>query len=191
MAVDGARTVGLSYPDTLEIEGRPDMLLQLTGSCETRKLHALIEPNWAYLNKFQHLDEGAPTLEAVEATVAKVVSDMQAGTEVQYSTIANGEIVGRAGLSSIGCERGAARLGYWVGEQFQGHGYATAAAERIVRFGFEEIGLETVIVRIEGRNTKSERVARRLGAHLTERVEVETQKGRSIHYRRWEISRNE
>ena len=31
-------------------------------------------------------------------------------------------------------------FGYWLGKPFWGHGYATEAARRLVRFAFEELG---------------------------------------------------
>ncbi|HEY5442137.1 MAG TPA: GNAT family N-acetyltransferase [Candidatus Saccharimonadales bacterium] len=192
MSVAKPETLHSPYPEVLTIADRPDMLLYLTGSRDdAAELQALIATDWDYLARFQHLDEADSTLAAVEAATRKTVQDMQNGTDLQYVVMANERIVGRVGFAGIDHKRGAGRLGYWVGEASQGHGYAHSAAQRLVRFAFEEMELEKVLVRIDARNEKSEQVARGLGAHRTPRVALEEHERRRIRYRIWEIDKDE
>jgi RimJ/RimL family protein N-acetyltransferase len=51
----------------------------------------------------------------------------------------------------------------WLSREHGGHGYATEAAEVMLRLGFEGLGLHRVIGRLDGRNTASARVLERLG----------------------------
>ena len=39
-------------------------------------------------------------------------------------------------------------LGYWLGQPFWGKGYMPEAAKEILRHGFEELGMNTHMVRI-------------------------------------------
>ena len=55
-------------------------------------------------------------------------------------------------------------FGYWLGKPFWGQGYATEAAHRLVRFGFEELGLETVRGSRFADNPASGHVLAKLGA---------------------------
>ena len=54
-------------------------------------------------------------------------------------------------------------LGYVFNRQFQGMGYATEAAQRLLRYGFEECGAHRVIARCDPRNVPSWRLLERLG----------------------------
>jgi RimJ/RimL family protein N-acetyltransferase len=58
-------------------------------------------------------------------------------------------------------------LGYLILPDYQGHGYATEAAEAMVAWAAERPGVERVIVRIAHTNTPSLRVAAKLGMRET------------------------
>ncbi|TLS37014.1 GNAT family N-acetyltransferase [Pseudalkalibacillus caeni] len=57
-------------------------------------------------------------------------------------------------------------LGYWIGRQFWGEGYATEAARRIVQFGFEEAGINKIWATAIVRNAGSIKVLERAGLRL-------------------------
>jgi RimJ/RimL family protein N-acetyltransferase len=52
----------------------------------------------------------------------------------------SGELIGMCGLD-LSTKHNHATLGYWLGKEFWGKGYATEAAKRLVTYGFEELGL--------------------------------------------------
>lgn len=54
-------------------------------------------------------------------------------------------------------------LGYWVGLPYWNQGYATEAARRIVRWGFEELMLNRIYARYLVRNPASARVMQKAG----------------------------
>lgn len=54
-------------------------------------------------------------------------------------------------------------LGYWMGRDFWGHGYATEAARRMVDFGFMELGLNRLWASAITRNKSSIRVLEKAG----------------------------
>ncbi|MCW2947645.1 MAG: GCN5-related N-acetyltransferase, partial [Actinoallomurus sp.] len=54
-------------------------------------------------------------------------------------------------------------VGYIFHPDHGGRGYATEAAEVVLRLGFEELGLHRIVGRLDGRNTASARVLERLG----------------------------
>lgn len=77
---------------------------------------------------------------------------------------ADGRIIGRAGLSNRQLDgRAEIELGYIVGEQFQGLGYAMEACRAILNVAFEKIGAKRVIACIEKENVPSLRLAQKLG----------------------------
>jgi RimJ/RimL family protein N-acetyltransferase len=64
-------------------------------------------------------------------------------------------------------------LGWTIGREFQGKGYATEAARRCLEYAFDDMGRDHVISLIDPENTASIRVAERLG----ETIEGETEVG--------------
>lgn len=73
-----------------------------------------------------------------------------------------GGLIGGIGLAVEGAYQ-RAELGYWLGVSYWGRGYATEAAQEMVRFGFEQIGLHRVFASHFAHNPASGRVLRKLG----------------------------
>jgi 8-oxo-dGTP diphosphatase len=61
----------------------------------------------------------------------------------------------------------AATLGYWVGRRFWGHGVATEAATRLVRWGFANLELDRILADVAIDNPASAAVLRRIGFRQT------------------------
>jgi RimJ/RimL family protein N-acetyltransferase len=83
-----------------------------------------------------------------------------------------GHVIGDVLLVWVSSEHRQGEIGYVFHPGHGGHGYATEAAEVMLRLAFEGLGLHRVIGRLDGRNTASARVLERLGmrreAHLVE-----------------------
>ena len=56
-----------------------------------------------------------------------------------------------------------AEIGYWVGVPYWGKGYCTEAGREIIRFGFEDLGLNAITCGYLVGNTASQRVMEKLG----------------------------
>jgi RimJ/RimL family protein N-acetyltransferase len=83
---------------------------------------------------------------------------------------ATGQLVGDVVLFWHSREHAGGELGYVLHPDFGGHGYATEAANAVLRLGFEELGLHRIIARIDERNAASTRLARRLGMRQEARL---------------------
>lgn len=59
-----------------------------------------------------------------------------------------------------------AELGYWIGRQFWGCGFATEAVLGVLRLAFEELGLHRVTAAVLGGNVASVRVLQKAGMTL-------------------------
>ncbi|MBV9623363.1 MAG: GNAT family N-acetyltransferase [Acidobacteria bacterium] len=56
-----------------------------------------------------------------------------------------------------------AELGYWVGVPYWGKGYATEAAQAVVRYGFDQLGLNRIFASHFRQNPASGKVLKKLG----------------------------
>lgn len=79
------------------------------------------------------------------------------------SATANGDVL----LGAIGLELNHfsrwAELGYWIGVPYWNNGYATEAAEALVAYGFEKLGLNRIQARHMTNNPASGRVMQKIG----------------------------
>lgn len=71
-------------------------------------------------------------------------------------------LVGSIGLK-INTDHENAELGYWIGKPHWNLGFATEAAEAILRFGFGELKLERIHAHYLARNPASGKVMQKLG----------------------------
>lgn len=116
------------------------------------------------------------TPEAVQAFVRYFVRCQQEQPRVKFQlavTLKNsGELIGNCGIRMDAPEARQADIGYELAPEHWGQGYATEAAQAIVRFGFTELGLHRIWADCVADNTGSARVLEKLGmkreGHLRE-----------------------
>jgi [ribosomal protein S5]-alanine N-acetyltransferase len=88
--------------------------------------------------------------------------------------LADARLIGCAGLRDIDREHSQAELGFWIGREWWGHGYAREAASAVVRFGFEQLGLNRICAHHMARNPAAGKVLQHIGMQregvLRERV---------------------
>jgi RimJ/RimL family protein N-acetyltransferase len=76
----------------------------------------------------------------------------------------SGEMIGAAGLVEAAEEHSrTAELSYWMGRPYWGQGFGTDAAQALVRYGFETLGLESIHANCFSRNPGSRRVLEKAG----------------------------
>ena len=70
----------------------------------------------------------------------------------------NGELVGSINLTPQAEDQHLGEVGYYLGEEFQRHGYATRAVETLTDYAFGEGGFHTVFGDVHKRNNASAEV---------------------------------
>lgn len=90
------------------------------------------------------------------------------------------ELIGTVSLRRYARDR-RAELGYWLGTDAWGHGFATEAADALVGFGFREMSLARIYAQVIAGNDASCRVLEKLGM-LNEGVRRKhLRKGKRLH----------
>lgn len=97
-------------------------------------------------------------------------------TDETYAVVlsATGEPVGSIGLKPLSGiiapsaeeNRGALEIGYWIGEPYWGRGLVPEAARELMRYGFEDLGLEAIWGTHDVNNKQSSRVMDKLGLRI-------------------------
>ena len=146
-------------------------------------LHRLVRDSHASLSRWLpwcHPDYG---LADARSWIERSLVSWQARSAFPFAVVEGdaGSLLGSAGLSQFDPAQGIANLGYWVGTPFVGRGIATDAARHVVRFGFDELGLRRILVRVLADNHASLAVARKLGAQYQASVGDDTTHGEEPH----------
>jgi ribosomal-protein-alanine N-acetyltransferase len=118
-----------------------------------------------------HVDRDE-TRAILKATAEQVAS----GVALHWSIVHEGKAVGRISLEAIEWRKRALRLdraelGYWMAPPLWGQGLMTEAAQAVIRFGFEAVGLHKIVVRCFAENEASRRVIEKCGFRLVGRME--------------------
>ena len=91
------------------------------------------------------------------------VRSVTEGSELVFSIRLNGVFIGLIGFKETDIHGRHTEIGYWLKEEFQGHGYMTAATDRLVRFAMDEQGIGEVFIKCAVGNGRSRRIPLRLG----------------------------
>ena len=110
----------------------------------------------------------------------EIIRSVLTASETYAVCLKDGKAIGSVGLKLKGntdmtdredeCE-----LGYWIGKPFWGRGLIPEACRELLRYAFEELGMNTVWCGYYEGNEKSRRVQEKLGFtyhHTTEGLEV-------------------
>ena len=79
-------------------------------------------------------------------------------TNFAIRLLPHSQLIGSVGLRDIDPEHLQAELGFWIGREWWGNGYAREAAAELIRFGFESLGLNRIYAHHMARNPAAGRV---------------------------------
>lgn len=92
----------------------------------------------------------------------------------------SGAFIGGIGLR-VDQQHNRAEMGYWIAVPFWNMGYATEAANAVIRFGFEEVGLNKILATYLVDNPASGKVMIKNGMIKEGELEEHTRKGCIYH----------
>jgi RimJ/RimL family protein N-acetyltransferase len=139
---------------------------------DAEQLHAVYaDPTTA-----RYVGGGYP-LETIDGTIAVIERKRRHAAEHGFGPfsvveLASGRVIGDCGLQLL--EGGPdVELGYKLGREFRGRGYATEASRASLDYGFEQLGLERIVAVAWPENAASIRVMEKAGMSFA---------GRGHHY---------
>jgi [ribosomal protein S5]-alanine N-acetyltransferase len=92
-------------------------------------------------------------------------AEMAAKGELQFAITdrQTGALMGSIGFVDFNCESDCAEIGYWIAKPCWGKGYGTEAAQAVVKYGFEEMGLNRIYAKHFKQNPASGRIMQKIG----------------------------
>jgi ribosomal-protein-alanine N-acetyltransferase len=136
-------------------------------------LVALLARNRAHLAPWEPVrEERWWSTEGQRARLQQFEDDWDDDRLYAFAVLARGELIGQTTLSAVA--RGPfqnAALGYWIGQDAQGRGHASAAVRLTLAFAFEEAGLHRVQPAVLPHNLASQRVIAKVGFRFEGRAQ--------------------
>lgn len=145
----------------------PELELRPLSRGHAFEFFQLIDRNRAYLKQWLGWLDDMTSLDHLERYLQNALIEIS-DEHVMRAWVFKGEkIIGIVHLAEIDWTKRRAMIGYWIGQEYAGKGYATAAAAAMIDFAFEEWQLEEIEIRCASGNVASQKVAVKLGLDRT------------------------
>lgn len=110
---------------------------------------------------------GPNTLEDTHKFINDMIEKSKAVPRTNYdfavTKLESDLLIGGAGIRLEAQESSVASLGWAITPQMQNQGFATEAAQALITFGFQQLGLKVIYATCDVRNAASYRVMEKLG----------------------------
>ena len=138
--------------------------LKLMTVRDTDEAYALIEADRAHLAEYLPWVDTIHSAEDERRSLATFPYDPD--KSISCFLTLDGRIIGAVAPAII--DRGAewAEIGYWIGSQWEGKGYVTAAVREVEKLCFTELGMERVQITNDVDNLRSRAIPEKLGYTL-------------------------
>ncbi|HXK24648.1 MAG TPA: GNAT family protein [Myxococcota bacterium] len=144
----------------------PHIVLRVPVEADAEPIFELVDANRAHLRRWLPWVDGTTSAATVRAFLHGVLERTAEGTALEFVIEHDGQLAGLSGFRILDPTNRIGALGYWLREDFGGHGIMTACCRTLVRHGFESLDLNRISLAAAVENTRSRRVAERLGFQL-------------------------
>ncbi len=146
-----------------EIKINEKLSLKLRQTNDAEEIFVLTDKNRKYLRPWLPWVDKTLTPEDTKHYIEGEIENFKNKTGADFGIWYEGKWVGSMGYHSINISDKKAAIGYWLGEEFTGKGIMTECVKAIIKYGFEELGLNRIEIECSTLNEKSRAIPERLG----------------------------
>ncbi len=143
-----------------------DLSLTTLELRHAEELFRLTDCNRVYLRRWLPWVDTIRIVEDTRGFIRAILAQARENNGFQAVIVSRCRVAGVVGHHQVDWRNRTTALGYWVGEEFQGHGLVTAACRRLVAHSFDVMGLHRVEIRCAVENHRSRAIPERLGFRL-------------------------
>lgn len=136
--------------------------LVLAGASSAHALHTLTLTNLDRLRRWEPWAQAEPSANDTAAYIEGNLRAFVEGTALPLVIRHQRKPIGSITLR-LNSFLGNAELGYWIAEEHEGRGVVTRAARALVSYATDDLKIARIEIRTSTENTRSRRVAERLG----------------------------
>jgi ribosomal-protein-serine acetyltransferase len=137
--------------------------LKLLDYQDAEPLFALTDSCRTYLRKWLPWVDSTKTIEDTQSFIKMTMEKFAANDGFESGIWFKGQLAGVIGFHNLDWANRKTSIGYWLGEQFQGHGLMTKSCIAYINYAFNELKLNRVEIRCAVENSKSRAIPERLG----------------------------
>ncbi len=143
----------------------PDCYLRTLEKDDADELFEVIHSNRDRLRKWMPWVDSTRSSADTRHFIENAIAGRSSGN-YQFAIVQNGSIVGVIGFAKTDSANQCAMIGYWIDEQVEGRGLMTLAVRALLKFGYEELELNRIVIRAQPDNIRSCAIPERLGFTL-------------------------
>lgn len=137
--------------------------LKLIDYQDTEDLFQLISSSRRHLEEWGNWVDAIQNEADTEQLVKKYLLHFAGKKGMHYLIKYEGKPAGSISLKQLSWDVSCGEIGYWLSPDFVGKGIVTQAAEAILEYGFNHVGLHKIEIWAAEENEKSKHVPERLG----------------------------
>lgn len=136
--------------------------LELTASKHAKGLYDAVDSNRQHLSEFLPWVSNMQSVEDFKAYIQNCEELYRQKKEVSFVILLNNVPVGRIGLHYINLDNKNAAIGYWLTKEAEGKGIITRSCQKLISYGFEQLGLHRIEIKAGVNNLKSQAIPQKL-----------------------------
>ena len=139
--------------------------LRLFTENDANEFYHLTIESKEYLKEWLGLLDYTRDVEDTKRNIQSRIQELvnNGGYPQSFAIIYNGKIAGTIGFNEIQKANRVGVIGYWLGECFQNKGIMTKAFQALLIYGFQELHLNRIEVRVASENEKSKALPKKFG----------------------------
>ena len=139
-----------------------DVFLRLHEERHAEEVFRLSDANREHLRPWMPWIDATKSADDTRAYLQTVQQNFTQGSEYGFAILEHGRVVGSMGIRLV-ADASEGEIGYWISENAQGRGIVTRATAALVRFAFDDLELNRVVILCAVENQRSRAVPERLG----------------------------
>ncbi len=136
--------------------------LEFLEEIHAASLFNLINNNRAYLKEWLPWVDSMRTVENTRNYIVNCIKQAEERTDFAYAIMFDGNMVGRIGMHHINQQNKIGEIGYWLANGMQGRGIVTSCCTALINYGFDELGLNRIVIKCAVGNERSRAIAEKL-----------------------------
>lgn len=146
------------------------LLLVIADEDYASEIYGLIDNDRDHLRPWLPWVDSTHSVEDTRKNIVDRIKTFNAKEQASFYGTLNGEFVASVGFVSL--KDGEGEIGYWLLSDYQGKGLMTTFVKACIDYGFDQLGLDVIIIKCAEGNSKSAGIPLRLGFTQVEKTEI-------------------
>jgi len=143
-----------------------DIVLKEIDLTDSTDIFQTIDQQREYLREWLPFVDHTNSINDTIAFINSVSSIEETKTDLVFVILFQNSFAGLISFKAIDYQNKKTEIGYWLSEPFQGKGIMTSSCKGILKYAFEELGMNRVQIRVAINNTKSKKIPEKLSFKL-------------------------